>query len=183
MLTLAFLGIFAAMLVAAGAFHLGRTSAALRGRRLVTCPETGDPAAVALDVGYSAARSAFGRPHFRLSDCSRWPGRARCGQMCLGDLEAAPEDTQVSTILRRFYAGKRCALCGWAFGEIREDTMPALLGPDGVTREWTAFAAEMIPSVLRSHAPVCWRCHVGHSFRRSHPEIFRRPDGRMPPVM
>jgi hypothetical protein len=72
-----------------------RGARALRGTRLVTCPDDGRTAAVHLDVWYSAVHSALGRPHFRLKDCSRWPEKARCGQMCLGDLEAAPRDCLV----------------------------------------------------------------------------------------
>jgi hypothetical protein len=72
--------------------HVARRLHALRSTRLVTCPDDGRTAAVRLDVKYSAVHSALGRPHFRLKDCSRWPEKARCGQMCLGDLEAAPHD-------------------------------------------------------------------------------------------
>ena len=184
MLTIALLGLCAFTVGAAAAIHLGRVGASLRGPRLVACPETGLPAAVFLDIRYSAVRSTFGRPHFRLQDCSRWPVRAVCGQACLADLEAAPDETRVSTIRDAFYAGKRCALCGWEFGRVRNDSdEAALLGPDRVTHEWSAFAADTLPVVLRSHAPVCRNCHVTRSFRRSHPDIFGRPDAPPPPLL
>ena len=173
MLTLALLVIGAFVLGAAAAVHIGRLGASLRGPRLVTCPESGVAAAVEVDTRYSAVRSAFGRPHFRLSECSRWPERGRCGQACLGDLEASPESTRVAAIVEQFYVGRHCALCGWEFGRIRnEHQESAVVGPDGVTHEWSSFAADTLPVVLRSHAPVCWNCHVRQSFRRRHPEIF-----------
>lgn len=183
MLTLALLATCALALGAAFAWRVRRVGASLRGPRLVTCPETGLPAAVEIDVRHSAVRSTLGRPHLRLQDCSRWPVRAECGQACRHDLEAAPEDTRVSRILDRFYADKQCALCGWSFGTIpNASTEVAVLGPDGVTYEWSDFAADTLPIVLRSHAPVCWHCHVRRSYRRRHPEIFRSPDARTPSV-
>ncbi len=181
MLTLAFLAACAVVLAAAFAFRLRQVGASLRGPRIVTCPDDGVPAAVEVDIPYSAARSALGRAHFRLQGCSRWPMRARCGQGCLGDLEAAPEETRVSSIRAAFYAGKCCVLCGWEFGRVRNDTEgAALLGPDRVTHEWSAFAVDALAVVLRSCTPACRNCHVGRSFRRSNPDIFGRPDAPPP---
>jgi hypothetical protein len=167
----------AAALVALGAWYVVAALLALRGARLVTCPETGQPVAVDLDLKYSAVHSAFGRPHFRLKDCSRWPERAGCGQMCLGDLEAAPHDCLVRTVLARFYAGRRCAFCRRPFGEIHwHDHKPALVGKDGVTRAWADVPPETVPSVLATHHPVCWNCHVAETFRRQHPDmVVERP--------
>ena len=156
-----------------GAWHVARIAFALRGTRLVACPETGRPVAVDLDLRYSAVRSALGRPHFKLKDCSRWPEREGCGQMCLGDLEAAPQDCLVHSILARWYSGKECAFCRRQFREIHwHDYKPALVGADSVTREWTDFPAETIPEVLETHRPVCWNCHVAETFRRQRPDLF-----------
>jgi hypothetical protein len=86
-------GLAAAGALAGLAFWRGANGIlALRGKRLVACPETGRPAVVQLDLRYSALPSAFGRPHFRLKGCSRWPERRGCGQVCLSDLESAPHD-------------------------------------------------------------------------------------------
>lgn len=177
-------GAAAAALFGLGAWHVARGILALRGTRLVTCPETGRPVAVDLDLRYSAVRSAFGRPHFRLKDCTRWPERAGCGQACLGDLEAAPHDCLVRTVLAQWYAGQRCAFCRREFGEIHwHDYKPALVGADGVTREWTDFPAETIPEVLETHRPACWNCHIAETFRRQRPDLFiDRPPRPVPPV-
>jgi hypothetical protein len=119
-----------------------------------------------------------------LKDCSRWPERAGCGQTCLGDLEAAPHACLVRTILARWYAGQRCACCRRPFGEIHwHDHKPALVGTDGITREWTEIPPETIPAVLSTHRPVCWNCHVAETFRRVHGELVveRPPRPASPP--
>lgn len=178
------MGAAAAVLFGALAWHVGRTLAGLRGTRLVTCPETGRPVAVDLDLPYSVTRSAFGRPHFRLKDCTRWPERAGCGQTCLGDLEAAPHDCLVRTVLANWYAGKQCAFCHREFGEIHwHDHKPALVDSQGITREWADFPAETIPEVLKTHAPACWNCHIAETFRRERPDLFvDRPPRPLPPI-
>lgn len=51
--------------------------------RAVTCPETHRPAGVTIDARHAAATGLRGKPEFRLSDCTRWPERIRCGQDCL----------------------------------------------------------------------------------------------------
>jgi len=51
--------------------------------RSVACPETHQPAGVTIDARHAAATGLHGPPDFRLSDCTRWPARARCAQECL----------------------------------------------------------------------------------------------------
>ena len=167
----------AAALVGFGAWHVARAFFELRGKRIVTCPETGHPVAVDLDLKYSAVHSAMGRPHFRLADCSRWPERAGCGQMCLGDVEAAPHDCLARTIVNDWYADKQCSLCRQPFGEIHwHDHKPALLDAAGITRAWNEVPAETLPDVLATHRPVCWNCHIAETFRREHPDlVVERP--------
>jgi hypothetical protein len=58
-----------------------------RGKRTVTCPETGESAAVGVDAARVAASAWGGPPDVRLKECSRWPERATCGQDCLIQLE------------------------------------------------------------------------------------------------
>ena len=184
-MTFEFLG--AAAVIGAGmlAWHFGRTLVALRGTRLVTCPDDGRTVAVDLDLKYSAVQSALGRPQFRLKDCSRWPEKAGCGQMCLGDLEGAPQDCLVRTILARWYTGQRCAYCRREFGQIHwHDHKPALVGTDGVTKEWTEIPPETVPAVLANHFPVCWNCHIAETFRRERPDLFvERPPRPVPPLL
>jgi hypothetical protein len=51
--------------------------------RAVTCPETKQQVGVTIDATHAAATGLRGTADFRLSDCTRWPARARCGQECL----------------------------------------------------------------------------------------------------
>ena len=51
--------------------------------RAVTCPETHQQVGVTIDARHAAATGLFGTAEFRLSNCTRWPERARCGQECL----------------------------------------------------------------------------------------------------
>jgi len=62
-----------------------------RRTRIVTCPENKQPAAVDVDLQYAIVGSIAGRPELRLRDCSRWPERRGCGQVCLSQVEELPE--------------------------------------------------------------------------------------------
>src|SRR5690349_15632845 len=77
-------------------------------KRLVTCPETRQPAAVDLDVKHAALRAVIGSPDLRLKNCSRWPEREACGQECLLQIELSPEDCKVRNILTSWYKEKSC---------------------------------------------------------------------------
>jgi hypothetical protein len=62
-----------------------------RGNRSVNCPETRSPVVVRFDALRAAFTSLSGKPSLRLSDCSRWPVRADCGQDCIPDaIQSAP---------------------------------------------------------------------------------------------
>ena len=59
--------------------------------RAVTCPETHQSVGVTIDARHAAATGLRGKPDFRLTDCTRWPERAKCDQGCLPDaLQVAP---------------------------------------------------------------------------------------------
>ncbi len=142
-----------------------------RGTRVITCPETREPAAVEVDA-VQAAFSGLERIHLRLKECSRWPERENCGQECLQQIQAAPEDCLLKNMLIRWYAGKTCAVCGKPVGEIQwHEHKPALLSPDHKTVEWFEFRPEKVGEVLATHRPVCWDCHIASTFRREHPEL------------
>ena len=96
-----------------------------RGRRLITCPETRTAVAVDVDAkhaAYTAVRS--GQPELRLTSCSRWPEREDCGQECLLQVRMSPADCLMRTILAGWYQGKKCALCGRSFGELKQPALP-----------------------------------------------------------
>jgi hypothetical protein len=151
---------------------------ALRGRRhvagvrIVTCPETGRPAAVSFDVGHATlAALVDDEPRLKLADCSRWPVRGPCDQACLPQAEA-PAST-ATNIAARWSAGKRCVFCGGALVEAPSvGHHVAVRSSDGMTTEWPDFAPEDLMEALRTRMPVCWNCHVAETFRRQHPELI-----------
>jgi hypothetical protein len=132
-----------------------------RGTRLVTCPETKAPAAVEVDALHFAFSDDIAKK-LRLKECSRWPERENCGQECLRQIEAAPEDCTVRTIVTKWYDDKNCALCGKAIGKIDwREHKPGVLGPERKTALWSDFRPEMLPEVMATHQPICWDCHSG----------------------
>ncbi len=164
--------IVAAAAVGVVAVMVGRSYRKVRGTRLVTCPETQETAAVEVDAWRAALTAILKGGELRLEDCSRWPERENCGQECLRQIEVAPEDCLVRTILTKWYHDQPCALCGASFATIAAwGHRTALLSPTGQTLEWSAVQSEKLPEVLATHKPVCWNCHVAESFRRQHPEL------------
>lgn len=149
-----------------------RTYLKYRGQRLIYCPENRKPAAVEVDALRAGVADAKDSPHLELRACSRWPEMRGCGQDCLSQIERAPEDCLVRTIVSQWYAGKACAVCGHAIHEVEwMGHKPALLDPDGKTVYWDGIRAEMLPEVFKTHWPVCWDCHIASTLLREHPEV------------
>lgn len=143
-----------------------------RGTRIVTCPENRQPAAVDVDLRFAIAGSIAGRPALRLRDCSRWPERRRCGQVCLTEVEESPESCLVRTMLQRWYQTRTCAYCRKPFGPVHwHDHKPGLRSPEGHLREWSGIPPETVPEVLRTHQAVCWNCLVTEGFRARFPQL------------
>lgn len=167
-------------LAVAAAILAGRAWRAYRGERVVLCPENQKPAGVALEVG-SAVGFALRHPAdfalwkgdaLHLASCSRWPEKSGCGQQCLAQIQAAPQDCLVRNILTRWYQGKACAWCGRPFEQVEWETRkPALLDPDGVSRGWDAVPADRLQETLAVARPVCFACHMATTLVREHPEL------------
>src|SRR5689334_8275968 len=105
--------IVAVLVLAAGLFILRaipgvRAYFTFRGKRLVTCPETHKTEAVNVAAAEAAAGAFFVEPTVRLKECSRWPERQDCGQDCLQQIEADPENCLVWNIVAKWYEGKEC---------------------------------------------------------------------------
>lgn len=134
---------------------------------VITCPDNLERAAV--KQGLQGLRA-----------CTRWPEKAGCDQGCLHQIEAEPAACRLHTIVAEWYAGKACARCARTIGPIVwHDRPPALLGPDGSTREWKEVAAEELPALFETHQPLCWSCHNIAAFTREHPGLaFERPGAR-----
>lgn len=149
---------------------VGRALFRHRGTRVVTCPETGMPAAVRVDGSRVLASTAIGEPDLRLKECSRWPERRACRQACLSQVESAPAECVVRTMLVDWYQGASCALCGRGIGEVHwVEHKPALLTPDRETVEWEDVTPETLERVLATHQRVCWSCHAANAWRERFP--------------
>ena len=143
-----------------------------RGRRVVTCPENQRPAGVSLDARHAALLGLEFRQGLRLSECSRWPEKAGCGQQCLGQIEAAPEECLVRNILMKWCEGKSCRSCGRPIGPILPGgAQPAVVSADKISVEWSEIPAEQLMEVLSAGEPVCFACHMASKMVREHPEL------------
>jgi len=147
-----------------GCWRAARAYWKFRGKRIVTCPETKEPAAVELAKWRIAVEAAVEHPALHLKDCSRWREREPCDQACLPQIEASPEECLVQSILSKWYEGKDCSCCGEPIGHLgRWQREPCVISPDLHISEWKNIPVEKIPRVLGNHAPVCWRCFVAET--------------------
>ena len=169
--------VIALLAVAAGLF-LSRVIPAVqayftyRGKRLITCPETLTKEAVDVAARKAATWAFVGEPVLRLDQCSRWPERQDCGQECLGQVEADPENCLVWNIVSNWYEGQECVYCHKRFGRLHHlDHAPALMGPDHKTMEWDRVRPNQLPELFSTYKPVCWSCHVTETFRQEHSEL------------
>ena len=164
--------VIVALAAAVAAWRLVSVWSKYRGNRVVTCPENHRPAGVVVNAAH-AVSTALGRsPELRLSSCSRWPEHAACGQECLSQIQAAPQDCLVRNIVSHWFEGKKCVSCGQPFGEIAwAGSPPALLGADKKSVEWKDVPADRIYETLDSSQPVCFACHTAITMIREHPEL------------
>jgi hypothetical protein len=166
--SLALLSAAVAIWTAVRALRIARQ---VRGERVVTCPETGRLAGVAIDVRHAVASGLVEHaPHVRLLACSRWTGRGRCDERCVW--EAADPGSTTRAMVERALTGKACVFCGKRIERVAFlDHYAALLQPDLSTIEWREIPAERLRESLTTCQPVCWDCHVTETFRRRFPEL------------
>lgn len=143
----------------------------LRGIRILTCPETGCPTAVRINVPRALVTSLVeGEPEIHLSACSRWVTRGSCDQPCAP--AAQHTESAVAAVAERGFVGRRCASCGRTITSVRSlHHRPALLMADGTTVAWADVPGERLPEMMRTLAVVCWNCHMAESFRRTFPDL------------
>ena len=180
--------VFAAALFVAllyfGIRYFVSTRARFGGGRVIICPETGKEAMVEVDARHAAFTSLLRQPDIRLESCWRWPLNKECRQECLVELDVAPPECLVRSVLMKWYKGKRCVFCRRTFDEITlTDHKPALLCLEGIPVEWQQVTMSNLAEVLATHTPVCWNCHIAQTFRREHPDLVvdrsftRQPSG------
>jgi hypothetical protein len=145
---------------------------AVRGDRVVTCPDNAATVAVRVDAVHAALSGTGSADRFRLESCTRWPEKAGCGQDCLAQIAEQPTDCLVKTQVTRWYTDKTCGFCGKALGMVDwTQHRPAVRTPDGRTVQWSDIKSETLPVVLATHTAVCWDCHVAETFRRQRPDL------------
>jgi hypothetical protein len=176
-LTYLFIGGLIILAVYLGIRVYVRMSQRFSGERVIVCPETQQQAMVEVDTRRAALTTLVGRTDLRLESCWRWPLREDCGQECLLQLDVASSDCLVRSVLEKWYRGKKCAFCKQPIDEIGfVDHKPALLGPDGITLEWTEVPFSSVTEAMSNDLPVCWNCHTAQTFRREHPDlVVERP--------
>lgn len=180
-MTTTFVVLITVIVLTAGIFALVRYYQE-RGSRVITCPDNHELAGVEVDAAHAALTSIFrGTSKLQLSSCTRWPEKAGCDQACLREVVDSPNHCLVRTILADWYLGRNCVYCAKPIGEVNwHDHRPALYDSEQrKTVEWVDVRPELVYSVLATHEPVCWNCHVAESFRREHPDLVTdRPDHR-----
>ncbi len=137
----------------------GSAALSYRGTHVITCPGTGQPAAVEFDGWRTVLRPFLGRKALRVHRCSVWPERRNCDQACVGGIAASPKVSLVPNILTGWYRNRVCVCCGAPFGEQHAGMhQPCLLSPEGKMLEWKEVPPQNIPKVLETAGPVCWTC-------------------------
>ena len=147
-----------------------RTYLRYRGQRLVTCPETDRPAAVQVDATKAMTATLLGKQEVRLDQCSRWPEKRNCGQECLSQVNADPQQCLVWNIVADWYKGKSCAYCQKPFGEIHwHDRHPGVLTPSTSSNSGMKFQRNNCPRhsrrTCRSAGTATWQKPSGGRIR------------------
>lgn len=138
------------------------------GPMIVKCPETQADVGVRLDV----AKAMIGGVNaLSLVECTRWPTRAGCDQVCMHAIASDPERALVSTRLREWFSERTCAQCDHTMSVILPERLPSLLAADGALVEWNSLRGDNLEAMLATHLPICWDCAAAESFRRQYPEL------------
>lgn len=150
----------------------------LRGKQVVTCPETGEKVTVKVDLAQAARDSLRpGFQHLKLKQCTLWPERAGCHELCVGQIESNPEGCHYHSLLGRWYQDKRCALCRTRFEQIHwHDHKPAVMDAQGNVAGWEDLRPEQLIENLSRFHPVCWNCQVAEDFRKRHGDLVTDRD-------
>jgi len=178
-MTVAYIIVAALIAVASyfGVRYFVRATRKFGGSQVIICPETGRQAMVEVDTSRAVLTSLVGQTDIRLESCWRWPLKADCGQECLLQLDVAPHDCLVRSVLTKWYRGKQCVFCKRSFEEIDlTDHKPALFTPEGITVEWADVPMSAVNEAMTTYQPVCWNCHIAQTFYHVHPDlVVERP--------
>ena len=178
-MTVAYIIVAALVAVAVyfGVRYFVKASARFGGSQVIVCPATGKQAMVEVDTHRAALTSLVGKTDIRLESCWRWPLNKDCGQECLLQLDVAPDNCLVRSVLSKWYRGKKCAFCERSFAEMDLfDQKPALFDPKGVTVEWEEISMSGVSEAMDTYLPICGNCHIAQTFYHEHPDlVVERP--------
>jgi hypothetical protein len=90
-----------------------------------------------------------------------------------GDQRAPTRKTAFRT-MTRWYAGKRCAMCGRDIAPLSHfGPEPGLMSAASptVSIAWTDVPSERLTTMLDTHLPVCSSCHLINWFQHEHPDL------------
>ena len=147
-----------------GLWRAERAFLTFRGMRVLACPESRQPAAVELTAWRASLTGIFGRPAPRVRECSRWPERSRCNQVCVQEIRAAPAKSLVETILSNWTRYNVCVSCGAPLAKMRVGShQPHLMSREMRIFEWKEIPPQDIPRTLRDSEPVCETCLVAET--------------------
>jgi len=154
-----FIALIAITLMLLALQRAGSTALAYRGTHVITCPETGEPAAVGLAVAFAALTATFRNPLMRVQTCSGWPERHACNQACLREIRTAPDESLVPNLVARWCRDQSCVCCGTAFEPVPTGRhQPWLMSPERQVFESKQVLPQKLPEALRTCGPVCWTC-------------------------
>ena len=178
------------LLAAVVAVYLGmaiRAAYRLRGKRVVVCPETRQPAGVTVDLGHAATTAVWEKPDVQLKTCSRWPERGDCDQPCVAQIEREPDETRTKIIASHAFEGKTCAMCHKPIDKPNAATLqPGFINPaTRVVRAWDEIDPASLPEATAHDLPLCANCTLAESFRQRFPdrvtEKAHQPGVTLPP--
>jgi molybdopterin-guanine dinucleotide biosynthesis protein len=95
----------------------------------------------------------------------------------LAEIEEAPHDCLVREVVRRWFDGKVCTLCGRPIAPVRwHGHKPAFKAADDRIWECHEIPAEQLPVFMARARAVCWSCMIVEGFRHDHPDlVVERP--------
>lgn len=84
-----------------------------------------------------------------------------------------PHDDATTTLLKRFFDGKACAICKQPIPPVhRMGSKPGLLNPaTHETHSWDEIPNVNLSTALETELPLCFACEVAESFRQRFPNL------------
>ncbi len=139
-----------------------------RGRRPVFCPDDGRRAEVEVDPKFALQAAMQGKERSRVQTCTLWPENATCGQECLAQVEATPDN--LDRLFAKWFEGKPCAVCSrtltpsdWRFGRL------GFLNEESQLMELRQIDMTELGSIAEPTRPLCWSCHQQEKQRPTPP--------------